>query len=125
MADFRLALRSLLRRPGFCVVVVLTLAIGIGATSAVFTVVSAVLLKPLPYHAPERLAMIWSRWSNFDKTWLSQDEYLDYQRQTQLFEDVGAWADAGEVAISAPGAEPTSTTSKAVTANLFMRSWSC
>ena len=59
MSPFRLALRSLARRPGFVAVVVLTLALGIGANSAIFAVFNAVLLKPLPYRAPDRLALIW------------------------------------------------------------------
>ena len=104
MPTLRLAVRTLLRRPGFCAVVVLTLALGIGATSAIFTVVNGVILRPLPYRAPDRLAMIWSQWNNFDKTWLSPAEYEDYQRQTTLFEDVAAWDDNSEVAITGGGA---------------------
>ena len=99
MSPFRLALRSLARRPGFVAVVVLTLALGIGANSAIFSVVNAVLLKPLPYRAPDRLALIWSKWANFDKTWVSEAEYLDYQRLNRLFEGVGTWSESGEVTL--------------------------
>jgi putative ABC transport system permease protein len=119
MSSLRLALRSLLRRPGYCVVVVLTLALGIGATSAIFTVVNAVLLKPLPYRSPDRLAMVWSRWNNFDKTWLSAAEYEDYQRQTALFDDVAAWSTNGEAAITGDNAAAESVPSAAITANLL------
>jgi predicted permease len=119
MSSLRLALRSLLRRPGFCVVVVLTLALGIGATSAIFTVVNAVLLKPLPYRSPDRLAMIWSRWTNFDKTWISPAEYEDYQRQTALFDDVAAWSTNDEAAITGDNAAAESVPSAAMTANLL------
>jgi predicted permease len=119
MMTLRIALRSLLRRPGFCFVVVLTLGLGLGATSAIFSVVDAVLLEPLPYRAPDRLAMIWSRWSNFDKTWVSQDEYLDYQRQIRLFHDVGAWANNGEVAITGGDASAESVPGMQMTANLL------
>ena len=119
MDRFRIALRSLLRRPGYCAVVILTLGLGIGATSAIFSVVNAVLLKPLPYRAPDRLVVIWSRWTNFDKTWISQDEYFGYQQQTRLFTDVAAWADNGEVTITGPDAGPASTTAMAATANLL------
>ncbi len=101
--DLRFAFRSLARRPGFVAVVVLTLALGIGANSAIFSVVNAVLLKPLPYRAPDRLALIWSKWSNFDKTWVSEAEYLDYQGMKRLFEDVASWGENGEVAITGPG----------------------
>ena len=119
MSSFRLALRSLLHRPGFCAVVVLTLGLGIGATSAIFTVVNAVLLKPLPYQAPDRLVMVWSRWTNFNKTWISQDEYFGYQQQSRLFEGVAAWANNGEVTITGPDAGPISTTATAATANVL------
>lgn len=117
--DLRLATRALLRRPAFCAVVVLTLALGIGANSAIFSVVKAVLLEPLPYREPERLAMIWSRWTNFDKTWLSAAEYLDYQRMDGQFEDVGLWATAGEVALTGGGDAPESVNAAVMTANLL------
>jgi predicted permease len=114
--DLRFAFRSLARKPAFVIVVVLTLALGIGANSAIFSVVNAVLLKPLPYRAPDRLALIWSRWSNFDKTWVSEAEYLDYQGMNRLFEDVASWGDNGEVAIT--GAEgPESVAAMQMTAN--------
>jgi hypothetical protein len=58
--DFGFALRLLWRRPAFSVVVVLTLALGIGADTAIFSVINAVLLRPLPYKEPSRLAMLWS-----------------------------------------------------------------
>ena len=118
MPSFRLAMRSLARRPGFVAVVVLTLATGIGANSAIFAVVNAVLLKPLPYRAPDRLAMIWSKWANFDKTWVSEAEFLDYQSLNRLFEDVGSWADNGEVTLG--GAQtPESVVAIQMSANLL------
>ena len=106
MRTLRLAIRSLARRPSFVAVVVLTLALGIGATSAIFSVINAVLLKPLPYHDPGELALIWSRWANFDKTWVSEAEYVDYQKLTRLFRDVASWGENGEVALTSPGAAP-------------------
>lgn len=114
--DLRLAIRSLARRPAFVAVVVLTLALGIGANSAIFSVVNAVLLKPLPYREPERLALIWSRWSNFDKTWVSEAEYLDYRRMDRLFVDVASWGDNGEVALTGDQG-PESVTAMQMTAN--------
>jgi putative ABC transport system permease protein len=100
MRTLRLAIRSLARRPSFVAVVVLTLALGIGATSAIFSVINAVLLKPLPYRDPGELALVWSRWANFDKTWVSEAEYVDYQKLTRLFRDVASWSENGEVALT-------------------------
>jgi hypothetical protein len=69
--DARFGLRTLRRRPGFTTVAALTLALGIGASTALFGVVKAVLLTPLPYSHPESIAVLWSAWTGFDQTWLS------------------------------------------------------
>jgi len=115
----RHTLRSLRHRPGFAGLVILTLGLGIGAATAIFTVVNAVLLKPLPYRDPSGLAMIWSKWSNFDKTWVSLAEYADYQRQTQLFEDVALWNTGGEVTLTGPEGHAESVSGAQATANLL------
>ena len=62
--------RSLVRSPGLALAGSFTLALGIGAATALFTVVNAVLVRPLPYDHPETRVMIWSRWTGFDKTWV-------------------------------------------------------
>jgi len=113
--DLTNAVRALTKRPAFSFLVVLTLALGIGANSAIFSVVNGVLLKPLPYERPGELAMIWSRWNNFDKTWVSEAEYLDYQRQ-DAFQDVALWDCCGEATLTGTGA-PESVTDANVTAN--------
>jgi putative ABC transport system permease protein len=109
--------RALIRTPGFTLAAVLTLALGTGAVSAVFTVVNAVLLKPLPYQQPERRVMIWSRWVGFDKTWLSAAEWQDYRRQVRSFEDVALWS-TGNVNLTGDG-EPVQVAGGALTANAF------
>jgi len=84
--DIRYAVRTLLRRPGFTVVAVIALALGIGATSAIFSVVSAVLLRPLPYRDPDQLVVILHEGRNP----VAPANYLDWKRQSSLFSSFGA-----------------------------------
>ena len=91
--DLHFAWRSLIRRPAFAVVAVLTLAIGIGATTALFSVVKAVLLAPLPYGNPESLAVVWSAWKGFDRTWVSYDEYEAYESEIPLIANAAIFSD--------------------------------
>ena len=94
LQDLRTAFRALRRSPGFTAAALMTLALGIGATSAVFSVVRAVLLAPLPYAEPDRRVLIWSRWVGFDKTWLSDQEVVDYRTQSRTMTTVAAWTTA-------------------------------
>ena len=89
--DLRYATRSLLRSPGFALVAILTLALGIGANTTIFTVVRSVILRPLPYAEPDRIVMLWNSWTDEPKIWLSEPEVLDYQGVSSL-EDVAAYA---------------------------------
>jgi putative ABC transport system permease protein len=82
MNDLRYAVRTLLRAPGFAATAILTLALGIGATTAIFSVVKAVVLEPLPYRDPARLVV----------TRLSFPDYRDVQRNSQSFEQMAVWA---------------------------------
>jgi putative ABC transport system permease protein len=92
MSDLRYALRVLLARPGFSVVAVLTLALGIGANTAIFTVVNAVLLRPLPFHDPSRLMLIVERNGPFLSTvTTSWQNYADWRDQSRSFESFGAF----------------------------------
>ena len=117
LQDLRFGFRTLGRNPGFAAVAVLTLALGVGANAAIFSVVNAVLLRPLPWSDPDRTVMIWSRWTAFDKTWVSDGEVNDYRRQTRTLEDVAAWSD-GQVNLTGDG-EPERVAAASVTANLF------
>jgi putative ABC transport system permease protein len=83
--------RGLLKSPGFAAASLITLALGIGATSAIFSVVKAVLITPLPYSQPERRVQLFSRWVSFDKTWLSEQEVVDYRNMAKTLEGVAAW----------------------------------
>jgi len=115
--DLRFGARTLARNPGFACVAVLTLALGVGANAAIFSVVNAVLLRPLPWGEPDRAVMIWSRWTAFDKTWVSDGEVNGYRKESNTLADVAAWDD-GQVNLTGDG-EPERVAYAGVTANLF------
>ncbi len=91
--DLRYAVRQLRKSPGFTAAAVLTLALGIGATTAIFSVVYAVLLRPLPYREPERLVQLYETGlrGGGSRDWVSFPNFLDWRRQNQVFEDVAAY----------------------------------
>ena len=88
--NLRLAFRRLKNNPGFTVVAVLTLALGIGANTAMFSIVNAVLLRPLPYRDPQRLMLLAEHWPQFPRLSLSYLNYKDWRDQSHSFEAVGA-----------------------------------
>jgi len=92
LKDIRYGVRGLWKRPGFTVVAVLTLALGIGANTAIFSVVNAVLLRPLQFRDPDRLAMIWedAAFLGFPRNTPAPANYVDWKNQTQSFEDMAA-----------------------------------
>ncbi|HRC87301.1 MAG TPA: ABC transporter permease, partial [Thermoanaerobaculia bacterium] len=93
LQDVRHTLRGWRSRPGFTLVVLATLALGIGANTAIFSVVEASLLAPLPFGEPDRLCMIYSQFPSmgFSKFWVSEPEYLEFSRWNQSFQEVGAY----------------------------------
>ena len=104
--DVRCAARMIRKQPGFATVAILTLALGIGANTAIFSVVYGVLLKPLPFNDAERLVGVWHRAPGLNMPLLEQGPatYFTYRESGQVFEDIGLW-DNEEVSIT-EGGEP-------------------
>lgn len=92
-SDVRYAVRSLVRSPGYTAVAILTLALGIGANTAIFSVVNGVVLKPLEYETPDRLVMFHSQFPTmgFDKFWVSAPEYREFREWNRSFEEVAVY----------------------------------
>jgi len=94
--DLRFALRRLTRAPGFTAAAVICLALGSGANTAIFTVINAVLLRPLPYHAPERLVGVWeaNALRQSERNTVSPANYLDWRAGNTVFSGMAAVTDA-------------------------------
>src|SRR6185503_21253305 len=94
--DLRFGFRTLFKNPGFTAVAVIALALGIGANSAIFSVVNTVLLRPLPYHDPDRLVMVWEDATRhgYPRDTPAVANYMDWRSQNHVFEDMAAVADA-------------------------------
>ncbi|MBX3733769.1 MAG: ABC transporter permease [Verrucomicrobiae bacterium] len=88
MKDLKFACRQLLKNPGFTAVAVLTLALGIGATTAVFSIVDSVLLKRLPYDEPGQLVQVWEAPGPGQRNWVSPGAFLDWKEHGNFFEDL-------------------------------------
>jgi putative ABC transport system permease protein len=91
LQNVRFSLRMLARNPGLTVTVLLTLAIGIGANTAIFTVDYATLLAPLPYPKPDRLVMVWSKIQTYHNG-VAAGDFLDWKQQNAVFDDLCAWS---------------------------------
>src|SRR5205085_10051575 len=91
LQDLRYGLRMLARKPGFTVVAIATLALGIGANTAIFSVINGVLLRPLPYPNPNRLVTLWERDTKrgVEQQRVSGPNYLDWREQNTVFSDMG------------------------------------
>ncbi len=116
--DLRYGVRMLLKNPGFTLIAVLTLALGIGANTAIFSVVNAVLLRPLPYNDPDRLALLGSRWSDSEFAAVSLPEYLDYRARATSFQEMASYQRGG-ANLSTGAGEPELIQSASVTVTLF------
>jgi predicted permease len=93
--DLRFGLRMLRKSPGFTAVAVLTLALGIGANTAMFSVMQGVVLAPLQYVNPDRLVMVWENNPRFPRTWVSYPNFRDWQRSARSFQQMAAFREQG------------------------------
>jgi len=118
LRNLRYAARTLRRQPGFTLVAVLTLALGIGANSAIFGIVNGVLLRPLPYADADRVVMLWSHWTNWDRTWVSEPEIADYRSLATNLEHVSGYSTTSFNLTSTSG-EPVRLRAAQVQASLF------
>lgn len=118
LQDFRYALRQLRKSPGFTAVAVLTLALGLGANSAIFSVIDAVLLRPLPFHAPSRLVVVKpTEPGRRDDIGVSYPTFLDWRAQNHVFEGLSVFRQ-DDFTLTGRG-EPAHLTGAVVSANLF------
>jgi putative ABC transport system permease protein len=119
LRDLGYGARALGRAPGFTVVATVTLALGIGANTAIFSVVNAVLLEPLSYHEPDRLAFVWERNTAIgkDRDLVAPPNYLDWKSQNAVFDALGAYRVNG-FALTGAG-EPESVTAITVSSSVF------
>src|SRR5437763_5130772 len=119
LQDIRYAARKLLRTPAFTIIAVTTLALAIGATTAVFSIVNGVLLKPLPFHEPSALMKIGSMSREGKLVALSIPDFIDYRDQSKSFVGMAAIQDRNSANLSISGAEPQRLNSANVGANFF------
>ncbi len=118
-SDVRYAARNLMKRPGFVAIAVTTLALGIGANTAIFSVVNVVLLRPLPYAEAGRLIVPWgSKGEMQHHTVVSYPDFVDWQARTQTLEYLAAYNSAGTL-LRVGDAEPELLSGAAVSADLF------
>src|SRR5215467_4333444 len=96
LQDIRYSIRTLSKNPGFSAVAVLTLALGIGANTAIFSVVENVLLRPLPYEHPESLVEIKDTYPGFQNVGISPGDFFDWRRDAKSFSSMGAYGDVSQ-----------------------------
>ena len=119
MRDVRLAARSLRKNAIFAVVVIVTLALGIGATTAVFSVVEGILLRPLPFDRGDRLAVVWQndRATGTERENASTSDYYDYLERNRTFDDLAMYG-LGTAVLTRPGGPPLQLNAASVSRNL-------
>jgi len=123
IADLRYGARLLRKAPGFSALAVVALALGMGATTAIFSLVFAVLLKPLPYRAPEQLLVIWEKnpAQNRYKLFVAPVNFLEWRKQSHEMEAMAALQDVRITLTGGPNGhlDPEELKAQRVTADLF------
>jgi putative ABC transport system permease protein len=115
--DLRYGFRILLKHRGFTAIAVFTLALGIGATTSIFTIVDAVVLRPLPFEEPERVLRMWGKFSQGDRASTSPPDFLDYRARNSTFEEFAAMRPSSYNLTG--DAEPERVIAAQVTTNFF------
>jgi putative ABC transport system permease protein len=105
LTDMRYGARQLFKAPGFTIVAVLTLAFGIGATTAIFSVVNGVILKPLPYPQSENLVVVYELLPQYGRFSVAPANFLDWRQQNQVFERIAAYTGGNDTIAGADGPE--------------------
>jgi predicted permease len=117
LSDCHYALRQLRKNPGFTAVAILTLALGIGANTAMFSVLQGVVLAPLHYLQPDRLVMIWENNPRLPRVYVSYPNFLDWQRSARSFQQMAAFTEQG-VDLTGPGT-PEHLDAKQISSEFF------
>lgn len=126
LRDLRYGARTLSRSPGFSIIAILVMALGIGATASLFTIVNAVLLKPLPFRDPGQLVMIYEHFrasasnsTGFNYNWVSAADFNEWRQHSHSFQDMAAWRYTGFSLTGDSGELPESVAAGAASWNLF------
>ncbi|HEX9001696.1 MAG TPA: ABC transporter permease [Blastocatellia bacterium] len=119
--DLRYGVRMLLKKPGFTLVAIITLALGIGANTTIFSVINSLLLKPIPYPEADRLALVWQSQANDpkDRNIVSAPNFWDWQRQNDVFEKMAILDSAGKGYNLSGGGEPERVSGVRISAGFF------
>jgi predicted permease len=115
-SHIRLALRTLLKNPGFAAVAVIALALGIGANTAIFSIIYATMFEPMSYYQPDRVVMVWSKIHEHRNS-VSPADYLDWKEQSSAFQSLAAWS--GNTINLSAGARPEQVRGFSVTPGFF------
>ncbi len=117
--DIRYGLRGLWKRPGFTAIALVALALGIGANTAIFSLVNAVVLRPLPYPEPDRLVWVWGNFPGGNRASVSPPDYLDFRSQNKTFEQFAATMSLPAPATLTGSGEPERLNASVVSGNYF------